>query len=125
MNDPASTPAGPKAADREQATLAVLPVLTSLDQQATALEQASDQGGQITQGNVVAYELAVQHARHLIVAGGLSPDDIKTAAAQHGGAQACATVDRALEHATHARAFEPTPPVAPERDQDIEEEVEL
>ncbi|MFF4607793.1 hypothetical protein ACFY12_34270 [Streptomyces sp. NPDC001339] len=125
MSDTASTPTDPDAANREQATAAVLPVLTSLDQQASALQRAGEKGEQINQGSVVSYELAAQHAKHLIGAGGLSADDIKDAAAEHGGSAARRTAERALDHASHTRSFEATPPPETAQDKDIDDEVEI
>ncbi|MFJ8957322.1 hypothetical protein ACIRO1_45255 [Streptomyces sp. NPDC102381] len=118
MSETASTP----NTDKQQQAAAVLPVLTALDQQASALEKDE----QITQNKVVAYELAAQHAQHLISKGGLSADDIKTAAEEHGGAPARNTAERALDHASHPRSFEPIEPEnEPEPDNDIDEEVEI
>ncbi|MET9676410.1 hypothetical protein ABZY68_25445 [Streptomyces sp. NPDC006482] len=125
MTDTPSTPPDPEAAHREQAAAAVLPVLTSLAQQATALEQASDNGEQITENSVVSYELAAHHAKHLIGAGGLTADDVKTVAAEHGGTQARTDAERALDHAVNTRAFEATPPPRAEQDRDVEEEIDL
>ncbi|WP_037967888.1 hypothetical protein, partial [Streptomyces sp. SS] len=97
MTDTPSTPTDPEAAHREQAAAAILPVLTSLAHQATTLEQASDNGEHITSNSVVSYELTAHHAQHLIGAGGLTADDVKTVAAEHGGAQARADAERALD----------------------------
>ncbi|MCQ8194660.1 hypothetical protein [Streptomyces rugosispiralis] len=122
MTDTARTPADTEPTEREQAAAAVLPVLTSLDQQATVLEQASDKGEQIAQSNVAAYELTAHHAKHLIGAGGLSTDDIKAAATEHGGTQARKAAERALDHADHPRNYETT---STEDTRDVEEEHDL
>lgn len=125
MSDTSDTPTDPDSEKREQAAAAVLPVLASLDQQASALQRASEKGEQIKQGSVVSYELAAQHAKHLIGAGGLSADDIKAAAAEHGGSTARSTAERALDHASHIRSFEATPPPETEKAKDIDDEVEI
>lgn len=120
MSDTDKTSADPDDEKREQAA-AVLPALTLLEQQASALQRASERGERIDQGSVVSYELAAQHAKHLIGVDGLSADDITEAAREQGGAQV-RVVKEALEHVAHTRSFEVTPV---EEDQDVEEEREI
>ncbi|MCQ4045825.1 hypothetical protein ACFOSC_27895 [Streptantibioticus rubrisoli] len=117
----------PADEERQRATAAVLPVLASLDQQAAALQQATDRGEQINRSAVVAYELHAQHAKHLLGAHALSASDIKAAAHEHRGAGPHGFADRALDHATHPRHYEPTPPHQPQSDvdQDAEKEQEI
>ncbi|MFF4828209.1 hypothetical protein ACFY20_35590 [Streptomyces sp. NPDC001312] len=106
----------------------LLPALAQLDRTAAELEEKTASGQEVTAADVSTYEQQAAHARHLVDAAGADHREVAEAEKEHRGDGDKGFAARGLNHATHPRSFEPTPPPADsaqDRARDDDEEMDL
>lgn len=111
--------------DRQVEITGLLPVLSQLDKTAAEIEQLAAAGEEVTPGQIATYETEAAHARHLVSTAGASTQEITEAERENRSGDDRGYTERALDHATHTRHFEPTPPPAGNDERDVEDEEEI
>ncbi|MEU3084075.1 hypothetical protein ABZ697_27650 [Streptomyces albidoflavus] len=119
------TPPTAQEISEHQAQVAgLLPALAQLDRTTTELAKKTASGQEVTAADVSTYQQQTAHARHLLDSAGADHREVAEAENGHHGDGAKGFATRAMDHATHPRTFEPTPPPADngqDRDRDDEE----
>ncbi|MBY8868729.1 hypothetical protein [Streptomyces sennicomposti] len=114
--------------EHQEEIAGLLPALAQLDRTATELQEKTAAGQEVTAADISAYQQQAAHARHLVDAAGVDHHEVAEAEKEHRGDGDKGFAERAMDHATHPRSFEPTPPPADngqDRDRDDDEEIDL
>ncbi|MCG0065972.1 hypothetical protein L0F81_22190 [Streptomyces tricolor] len=117
----------PAVLTHQEKVAGLLPALAQLDRTADELEEKTA-SGQVTSADVSAYQQQVALARHLVDVTGATHREVADAEKEHRGDGDKGFAARGLDHATHPRSFEPSPPPADsaqDRDRDDEEDIDL